>query len=197
MRPIRYAVVRPDAFVAALATTDFGAAFNFYRGGDGAPLRRERLRRYLDLRADAPLLLVGEAPGYRGARISGIPFTSERQLTGRGPAEATATIVHRVLVEIGLAESVLLWNVVPAHPHLPGQPETNRRPARPEVEAGRPFLELLAAGRQVVPVGRLAGAALGRPSIRHPSRGGAAAFREGLLHFSVGGRPVRRFSVSV
>ena len=38
--------------------------------------------RYLEARADAPLLLVGEAPGYRGARISGIPFTSERQLTG-------------------------------------------------------------------------------------------------------------------
>ena len=48
---------------------------------------------------DAELLLVGEAAGYRGARVSGVAFTSERQLTGSGPAEATATIVHRVLHE--------------------------------------------------------------------------------------------------
>ena len=34
--------------------------------------------------------------------ISGLPFTSERQLTGAGPAEATATIVQRVLAELGL-----------------------------------------------------------------------------------------------
>ena len=53
-------------------------------------------------RAETPILLVGEAPGYRGTRVSGIPFTSERQLTGTGPAEATATIVHRVLAEFGI-----------------------------------------------------------------------------------------------
>ena len=79
-------------------------------------MRRERLAAYLEARSDASILLVGEAPGYRGARVSGIPFTSERQLTGVGPAEATATIVQRVLAELGLAERVLLWNVVPTHP---------------------------------------------------------------------------------
>lgn len=30
-------------------------------------------------------------------------------------------------------------------------------------------------------------------NFRHPSRGGAAAFREGLLQSAVGGRVVRRF----
>ena len=131
--------MEPGAFVVALARAEFGDAHNFYRDGEGAWLRRSRLRAYLAGRAEAPLLLVGEAPGYRGARVSGIPFTSERQLTGRGPAEATATIVQRVLTELGLQDEVVLWNVVPAHPHRLGEPMTNRPPTRLEVEAGRPF----------------------------------------------------------
>jgi uracil-DNA glycosylase len=182
-----------DAFVERLARAEFGEAHNFYREGSGARLRRERLRAYLNERLGAPILLVGEAAGYRGARVSGIPFTSERQLTGTGPAEATATIVHAVLAELGLEDDVLLWNAVPAHPHLPGRPRTNRRPSAAEVLAGRPFLDELARGRTVVAAGRVAGAALGLPPIRHPSRGGAAAFREGLLQSALGGRVVRRF----
>ncbi len=184
-----------DAFVERLAGTDFGAAFNFYREGDGAVLRRARLARYLAAREAASILLVGEAPGYRGARVSGIPFTSERQVTGAGPAEATATIVHRVLAELGLEDEVMLWNALPAHPHLPGRPSTNRPPTRSELLAGRPFVQLLARGRSVIPVGRVAERALGLPGIRHPSRGGAAGFRKGLLQSHVGGRPVRHFSV--
>jgi hypothetical protein len=193
----------PEAFVRLLARTSFGAAFNFYARGRGAALRRHRLVEYLGSRVAAPLLLVGEAPGFRGARVSGVPFTSERQLSGTGPCEATATIVHRVLAELGLSDQVLLWNVVPAHPHAAGRPASNRPPRRAEIEAGRPFVDLLAAGRAVVPVGRVAGAALGLPCIRHPSHGGAAAFAEALraradsllLHSRVGGREVRPFSV--
>lgn len=170
----------PESFVDALARARFGGAFNFYRDGANAALRRVRLCAYLRLRASAPLLLIGEAPGYRGARVSGIPFTSERQVSGHGPAEATATIVHRVLAELELADRVLLWNVVPAHPHLPGRPLTNRPPRRGEIAAGLPFAGLLGQGRCIVPVGRVAGEALGLPWIRHPSHGGAAAFRAGL-----------------
>lgn len=173
-----------------------GATFNFYRDGAGAAARRERLLRYLRAREDAPLLLVGEAAGHRGARVSGVPFTSERQLTGTGPAEATATIVRRTLAELGLEEQTLCWNVVPTHPHLPGRPDTNRRPTRAEVAAARPFLRELARGRDVLAVGRLAEAALDAPYVRHPSHGGAAEFRAGLLRFRVGGRRVRRFSVT-
>src|SRR6266487_651279 len=102
-----------EEFIERLTRARIGATFNFYREGAGAATRCERLRTYLEARAQAPLLLVGEAPGYRGARISGIPFTSERQLTGSGPAEATATIVRRVITELGLEEETLCWNVVP------------------------------------------------------------------------------------
>jgi uracil-DNA glycosylase len=122
-------------------------------------------------------VLAGEAPGYRGARVSGIPLTSERLLTGSGPAEATATVVHRVLAELGLDDDVLLWNVVPSHP---GGSGWNRRPTRAEVAAGLPFLRELARGRVVVPIGRVAHAALGGRYVRHPSHGGAAEFRLGL-----------------
>lgn len=158
-----------------LASARIGETFNQYTHSQ---LRRERLVAYLDARRDAPVLVVGEAPGYRGARISGVPFTSERQLTGSGPAEATATVVHRVLTELGLAEAVLLWNIVPTHPGTAG---SNRPPTRGEIAAGLPFARELAQGRRVVAVGRLAQAALGGHEVRHPSHGGARAFREGLL----------------
>jgi len=167
----------PESFVRRLAASCIGSTFNFYRDGERASLLRARLVAYLHARAGADLLLVGEAPGFRGARISGLPFTSERQLTGAGPAEATATVVRRVLGELGLEHRVLLWNVVPTHP---GDAGSNRRPNRTEVEQGLPFALELAATRTVVPVGRVAHAVLGGRYLRHPSHGGAAAFRAGL-----------------
>jgi hypothetical protein len=175
-----------DDLVRDVASAEIGATFNQYAGAGRAVLLRARLAAYLDARAAARTLLVGEAAGYRGARISGIPFTSERQLTGAGPAEATATIVHRVLAELGLEDDVLLWNVVPTHP---GSETTNRRPTAAEVRRGLPFALRLAAGRRVVAVGRIAAAATGAPYVRHPSRGGSSAFEQGLARYV---RPLRR-----
>jgi hypothetical protein len=120
---------------------------------------------------------VGEAPGYRGTRVSGIPLTSERQLTGSGPAEATATVVHAALSELGVEPEVLLWNVVPTHP---GDEVSNRAPTRPEVEAGLRFALELVRGRRVLPLGRIAQRSLGGAYLRHPAHGGAAEFRQGL-----------------
>ena len=174
-----------------LAGTTIGRTFNQYAAGARAQLLCERLVRYLDERAEAPILLVGEAPGYRGARVSGIPFTSERQLTGTGPAEATATIVQRVLGELDLADDVLLWNVVPTHP---GTDASNRRPTSAEVRAGTEFLRELACGRYVIPVGRIAHSVVGGEYVRHPSHGGAEAFGRGLrlLTTRAGHRAERR-----
>lgn len=166
---------RVDRFVEALAAARIGATFNQYAAH---PYLRERLRAYLESRRRATTLLVGEAAGYRGARVSGLPFTSERQLTGTGPAEASATIVQTTLAELEVAEDVLLWNVVPTHP---GTETSNRRPTREEVVGGLPFLEPLTRGRRVIAVGRLAEEATRAPYVRHPSRGGAGAFRNGLL----------------
>jgi uracil-DNA glycosylase family 4 len=180
-----------EDLVGRLAARSIGGTFNQYAA---SRVLRDRLREYLESRADAEVVLVGEAAGYRGARVSGIPFTSERQLTGSGPAEATATIVHRVLAELGVEDEVLLWNVVPTHP---GSESSNRRPTRQEVDAAAPFLHELTRGRVAIAVGRLAAEVLDAPYVRHPSHGGAAEFEAGLRRsFATIGRrraPVRRF----
>jgi len=167
--------------VEALAAARIGKTYNQY--ADSA-LRRARLTAYLGERRRASIVLVGEAAGHRGARVSGIAFTSERQLTGTGPTEISATIVHRTLAELGIADDVLLWNLVPTHPHHPGAPLSNRAPTRAEIEGGRPFVEALAGSgprnRLLLGVGRLAQRELGGPYVRHPSHGGATAFRETL-----------------
>jgi hypothetical protein len=167
--------VSAESIVASLAETEIGSTYNQYAA---EPRLCERLVAYLVSRGDALLVLVGEAAGYRGTRVSGIPFTSERQLSGNGPAEATATIVHRVLAELGLEEEVLLWNVVPTHP---GTAKSNRRPTRAEIEGGLPFLGQVARGRRPIAVGRLAETVLDAPYVRHPSHGGARAFHDGLV----------------
>jgi hypothetical protein len=82
-----------------------------------------------------------------------------------------------VLAELGIADAVLLWNVVPTHP---GTATSNRAPTRAEVVAGLPFARELARGRRVLAVGRIAEAALGASYVRHPSHGGAVAFRATL-----------------
>jgi uracil DNA glycosylase superfamily protein len=183
---------RRHGFVSRLAAASIGGTYNQYAA---SPLLRDRLRAYLEARRGAPVILVGEAAGYRGARVSGIPFTSERQLTGSGPAEATATIVHRVLEQLGVEGEVLLWNVVPTHP---GDATSNRRPTPGEIEAAAPFLAELRGGRVPIAVGRLAAAVLDAPYVRHPSHGGAVAFEQGLRRaFATIGRrraPVRPFS---
>jgi uracil-DNA glycosylase len=163
------------AFVRRLSQAEIGRTFNQYAA---SALRRARIAAYLEARKGARYVLVGEAAGYRGARVSGIPFTSERQLTGTGPAEATATIVQRTLAELGIADDMLLWNVVPTHP---GTFRANRRPTTAEICGGMPFLEALLVGRVPIAVGRVAQAVLGGGYVRHPSHEGAAEFRAGLL----------------
>lgn len=170
-----------DELICRLAVARIGATCNQYSDAvEGARERRERLRSYLVARWEAPLILVGEAAGYQGCRLSGIAFTSMHQLGCGTTKEPSATIVHRVLARLDIEEQVLLWNVVPTHPHHGGRPQSNRTPTADEVAAGATFLPLLAAGRCVVAVGRVAAAMTGAAYVRHPAHGGATAFEEGL-----------------
>jgi hypothetical protein len=139
-----------------------------------ATARLTSLRRYLIDHWNAPLALVGEAPGKNGARLSGIPFTSIRTLTGSGVAEPSATIVQRVLRELGVDQQVLLWNASMLFP--PG----NRDPHPEELSACRDLLRLVISGRMSIAVGRHAEIATGAPYIRHPANGGGREFEAGI-----------------
>jgi hypothetical protein len=204
--------VREDearAFVERVAALEFGACFRPLTDEHpeldrprAAAIRRANLAHYLEERTrERPVVLAGEAMGYAGGRFSGIAFTAERTLLGWGaPFEATSlrpegwaeqsgTIVHGTLATLGIAGETVLWNVVPAHPHRPGEPLSNRTPAVGELRAGAEVLgELIERlrPRATIAVGRSAERALGElglpchASVRHPANGGATAFRAGL-----------------
>jgi uracil-DNA glycosylase len=166
-----------------LGHLDVPGALNIYsedqciawgEGPGGATRRTAALARYLASHWTAPTVLVGEAPGKDGARWSGVPFTSCRLLTGSGPAERSATAVHRVLADLGCDNEVLLWNVSALFP--PG----NRNPRKAEIDACAQMLDLVCRGRTVFAIGRCAQRVTGAPYIRHPSHGGEPLFAAGL-----------------
>ena len=171
------------------------------------PGREDNLHVYLQALSQRPgrrILLVGEAPGYRGCLLTGIPFSSEALLTEPphrflrqlrhdlhiegATSEATASMVWAFLA--GRRTLPLFWNAFPFHPHRRGEPQSNRAPGAAEVVEGRSYLQAL--GRLYRPglvagVGNKGYAAacaafpdlvVGR--IRHPSYGGKREFNEGM-----------------
>ncbi len=208
-----------DDFVRSLSEAEVPPhMYNQYAPGSlHNATRRANLRRYLEeMAARRPAaMLVGEAPGYRGCRLSGIPFTSEAIMLAGVPAhdllgeakgyrktaewprpagEQTATIVWQALAP--LPRLPLLWNVVPWHPHRPGKPWSNRRPRAAEIALGAPYLVRLAelfGVEQVIAVGRTAGRVLERlgllgGTVRHPAHGGKRDFTRGVRAY-LGPRP--------
>ena len=62
--------------------------------GPKAPeIRRENLRRYLELRQHAHYLFIAEALGYQGGHFSGVAITSERILLGQHKAVRPASVL--------------------------------------------------------------------------------------------------------
>jgi hypothetical protein len=185
---------------------------NPYRDGqsthdcEGGPaIRRANLARYLSaLRAGpAPrLLLVGEAAGYQGCRFSGIAFTSEHTLLNHGffgdgyrrsasrerPwKEPSGSIVWETSDRLG--RPFVLWNIVPFHPHHPGEPLSNRTPTADERKLGLEYFLILRdifPEATVIAVGRLSAerlsdAGVKNIAVRHPAYGGKKEFQEGVL----------------
>jgi uracil-DNA glycosylase len=206
------------AFVELLARTENGpASTNFFDYSDaGNALRRRNLELYLleMLERRPSVLLVGEAPGYRGMRMTGVPFSNPAIIEGRvdpfglfGPekgyvlpqdagtvaAEPTATVMWDVLAELDFLP--LLWSAYPLHPHQPGRPLSNRTPSTAEIRTGLPLWQELArifGIGNVIAVGNIGHRSVlasGRsaPKVRHPAHGGKVKFREGLRELLAAG----------
>ncbi len=200
---------RFEPLLAALSAYEGDeATFNPYDGS--SPYGRARLANlhsFLTQRQQADTLLLMEAPGYRGCRVTGVPVTSRRVMSSPllhgglfapmpdeqvEPAfrpylsEQSATIVWQTLADLQLAP--LLWNAFPFHPHPPQQPAANRTPRAAEAQAGLAYLQALLAVidvRRVVAVGNVAARALStlgvdHTQIRHPAQGGKNDFVRGL-----------------
>lgn len=161
-------------------------------------LRERNLRRYLEL-PHAPILLLGEAPGWRGMTVTGVPFTSVREVEAgvlpglelpsepQAPWEASSRVVWAALAD-WRGPLPISWPIFPHHPFVAGDPRTNRTPRPAEVRDGTPAAVELARTlgiRTFVAVGRKAQAALAAQgvdalAIRHPAQGGARMFTEQL-----------------
>jgi hypothetical protein len=172
--------------------------------------RLANLHRFLLGRRSADTLLLMEAPGYRGCRVTGVPVTSRRVMASPllhgglfDPmpddhvepsfrpyvSEQSATIVWQTLADLDAVP--LLWNAFPFHPHPSGQSAANRTPRTSEVQIGLGYLQLLLAEVEIkrfAAVGNIAARALGLLGcaytlVRHPAQGGKQDFVRGLRAF--------------
>ena len=170
--------------------------------------RRKNLIAHLSC-PDPLCIIIGEAPGYRGARFTGVPFTSEKLLVDQAIPrmdhskgerittrhipwkEPSATIVWEELHKHQVADRTILFNAVPWHPEGKDGPLSNRAPNAAEKSAGLESLSLFFEAFQEIPVmalGNIASESLNRLSIehtkiRHPANGGAPLFRAGATIF--------------
>ncbi len=180
-----------------------GFSENLYSGNSKeSQIRKHNLELYLEQMklSKSKLMLLGEAPGYKGCRLTGVPFTSENILANHSyfqdndykfinenlEKEQSATIVWNVLQEF--ENKPLIWNIFPFHPYDGKNYNTNRTPNENELEFGKEYLlklleifkidTIAAVGRK--PESKLKGINIKSQYVRHPANGGKSKFIEGI-----------------
>lgn len=198
-------------FLEELATTEVPTnVFNqySYKYKENS-IRRDNLLIYLRQmnRLKPKIILIGEAPGYKGSRLTGVPFTSEYILmnkmkgvelfgvengyklateNSRLPKEATATMIWDALLRHNIV--ALAWNAFPFHPHKKDNGQSNRTPLKKELLIGERFiLQMIEMFniKKVVAMGNKAEESLNKlgirnQKVRHPAQGGKNEFNKGI-----------------
>lgn len=186
--------------------------FNQYAvGNSNNAIRLANLRHYLNIMRERKptYLLVMEAPGYRGCRLTGLPVTSrkimlegvpELAIFGEGQGfkdvmdkgfenvhgEQSATIVWETLADLDVLP--LIWNTFPFHPRKGDNPRSNRRPRKAETTLGSRYLHDVVdyfKPEVIVAVGNVAeetmmGVGINCLKVRHPAQGGKKDFVAGV-----------------
>ena len=193
-----------DLFINNISTSmneELGTSENLYRGNSfESRVRRWNLNLYLEkMKTTSPkVLFLGEAPGYKGCKLTGIPFTSEKMVAANSffssqdykfinsadklESEISATIVWNELESF--ERKPLIWNIFPFHPYQENDPNSNRTPNNAELNLGREVLEqlltifsiekIVAVGRK--PESRLTELGIDFAYVRHPANGGKNDF---------------------
>jgi len=178
---------------------------NEYDVPNGNIIRQENLKRYVESFKEVPkVVIIGEAPGYRGCRFSGVPFTSEKQLYSDDfiiEGERSSNLVNRTEPWSEASATIFwdkmrdfhpkffVWNCIPFHPHKPGDFMSNRPPTDEEIKKyGKILSDILAHIKRpntIIALGKKAQSSLGNLGfisgveyVRHPGSGGATIFRE-------------------
>lgn len=176
----------------------------YYGGNKESEIRRNNLKVYLNkmLLHKPKNLFLGEAPGYKGCRLSGIAFTSEKVLyeneffkddlfqfinqSNSLESEISATIVWSQISKF--KNKPLIWNIFPFHPHQNENTKSNRTPNKNELEEGKFFLldllkifeikKIYVLGRK--PESQVKDLKIPYVYFRHPAQGGKNKFIEGV-----------------
>ena len=193
-----------NAFIERLASEQVGSLTeNIYLDKH----KQENLRLYLmALYKNKPTyMLVGEAPGYKGCGVTGIPFTDENEMKNHLGTyqegyyfenikclqkENSAGIIWGAIQARNDGKIPLMWNAYPFHPFKENKRSSNRKPNKNELVVGKSYLEELIdifwmKKQNIYAVGRVAQSQLGYLGavkyIRHPSYSGKAECMNGIL----------------
>ena len=174
-------------------------AFNPYK----EPHLRANLKLYFEYLYELnqnQILLIGEAPGYKGCRLTGIPFSScdliqssqhklfkhlrDKVILKESASENTAAMIWEQLEDKNIIP--IFWNAFPFHPFNKGKQSSNRAPSSKEVEEGQWYIKELIKifkPKTIAAIGRKGELALQKLNlkteikyIRHPSYGGKSDF---------------------